>query len=327
MKTFFTLLLFFSTALQSCYARTKEPVYIIYMHGFNAFDRKIVECEAKRVAEAFQGRSIGNYCFSGKYKVIFWADMFQCDEGFKLYESALMDLNNAHNNTNKRIELSMDKQKLNLLNPFLHPSQKGSGPASAYLRNLINGFLFQIFFVKNSEKHRNEIMNRIQTAVDSNSSKFVIIAHSFGAPAAVEFLETRIIGNKNNEKKFAGLITSADLTATFSSVYWAECSKYDPIARIAEFIIKNDKFWICCNHRNDIAASGLPAKLTGYKAQGNGIITSRTTKSKFLSGYTSILRPFAQDNGKIRAHSWLHLMPDDFANEVIKAYDDERLKY
>lgn len=305
----------------------KDCVNIIYLHGFNAFDYPIVEDEAKRVAQAFQGRCMGNYCFSGKYRLIFWADLYDCDEAFKLYESALMSLNNTHNHTNPKIHLSMDQQKFNLFSPLIHPSDRGSGPVSSYLRNLINGFLFQIFFLKTSPYHQNIVMDRIQKAIDTTNCKFVIIAHSFGSAAAVDFLETRIISNPANEQKFAGLITSADLTTTFNANYWAQNKDYDPLKKIAQFIVQKDKFWICYNHRNDIAATGLPKKLTDYKKEhnlkGKGFIVSKTTKSAFLNNYTSFLRPFALDNGKIRAHSWLHLRPYDFADKVIKTYEQE----
>lgn len=320
-------LFFIFCFVPACFADCpKESVSIIYLHGFNAFDKNIVEDEAKRVAEAFQGREMGKYYFSGKYKTIFWADIYKCDEAFKMYESALMSLNNAHNHSNPRIELSMDRQKFNPFSPLLHPSDKGSGPASTYLRNLVNGFLFQMFFLKDSPDHQKIIMDRMQAAIDETGGRYVIIAHSFGAAAAVDFLLKRIIGNPVNEQNFAGLITSADLSTTFNANYLAQNKDSDPIAKIAKFIIENDKFLICYNHRNDVAATGLPERLTNFKAKGNGVIISRATKSQFFSNYTSILRPFAFDNGKIRAHSWLHLRPDDFADKVIKAYEEEHCK-
>lgn len=153
----------------------KDCVNIIYLHGFNAFDYPIVEDEAKRVAQAFQGRCMGNYCFSGKYRVIFWADLYDCDEAFKLYESALMSLNNTHNHTNPKIHLSMDQQKFNLFSPLIHPSDRGSGPVSSYLRNLINGFLFQIFFLKTSPYHQNIVMDRIQKAIDTTMVNLLLL--------------------------------------------------------------------------------------------------------------------------------------------------------
>lgn len=317
----FIIFLFLSLFSNKAHANCRhEPLSILYLHGFNAFDEQIVNDEAHRVAQAFQGKIMGNYCFTGKYKVIFWADIYQCDESYKLYKSAIEELNNTHNHTKIKTELSMDKQKTNLLAPLLHPSDKGSGPVSIYLRNLINSFLYQIFFIKDSPKHRQIILDRIQKAIDETNSKYVIIAHSFGSAAAIDFLEQRVIENTYNHEKFTGLITSADLNTTFNANYWAEESK-DPMKNIAEFLIKNDKFWICINHRNDIAATGLPKKLTEYQTEGRGFIASIVTKSKFLNNYISILRPFDSDNGKIRAHSWIHLRPEEFAKNVIEIYE------
>ena len=308
--------IFFNNALIS-YAKT--PINILYLHGFNAFDEKIVEKEAKRISQSFKNKSIGDYYFTGEYNVILWSDIFKCDDSYKIYSSALEKINNQHNVSKMETELNMEKQKIKIFTPIIHPTNKGSGPISIYVRNLINSFLYQIFFFKNSPKSQKIVLDRIQETIDKTESKFIIIAHSFGATVAIDFIDKRIIGNKSNENKFVGLLTSADLNSTINANYWSDQNK-SSLQKLQKFIIENDKFWICINHRNDIAATGLPSGITQKSNKNKGFIAYETTKSKFLSTYTSFLRPFDADNGKIKAHLWMLIKPKEFAKKVIEIY-------
>ena len=313
----FFILIAFSNDISASFAQT--PLNIIYLHGFNAFDEKVVEKEAKTIAQALKGKTIGDKYFTGQYKAILWSDIFKCDNSYKIYCSSLERINNEHNITKINPELNIEGQKIKIFTPVLHPTNKGAGPIAIYARNLVNSFLYQIFFFKNSPKSQKIVLDRIQKTIDNTNTKFVIIAHSFGATVALDFLDKRIIGNQNNENKFAGLITSADLNATINANYWAEENNMN-LQKLKNFIIENDKFWICINHRNDIAATGLPTELTLNNSKDKGFIAYETTKSKFFNSYTSFIRPFDSDNGKIKAHLWMHIKPKDFAKKVIKIY-------
>lgn len=317
---FIVFLIFITTPLA---VLSKEPVTIIYVHGFNAADKQIVLDEARNVSNAFAGKTMGPYVFSGKHKVVFWADLFDCDKAYKIYRSGLLSINTDNNFSKRKNTTKFENSLFNPCHSFVHPKDKGSGACSVFFRNAINDFLYQIFCIKDSYEKQNIVIERIQNTADSLCEKYIIIGHSFGAVAAVDFIERKVIGNDKNTQKFVGLITSADLNTTFHANIWDKTLKEDNPKNIAKFIIENNKFWICYNHRNDIVATNLPSQLLNIKAKGNGFIISKTTKSIYTNPYSAMLRPFSMENGKVRAHSWLHLRPDDFAKKVIAAYNEK----
>ncbi len=297
-----------------------ESVGIIYIHGFSAFNTEETLRDARVVSEAFSGRKMGKYCFNGQYKTVLWADLYACEECYKLYRSGLLSINEAHNCTKRKSTVKVDGKLLNPLLPALSPCDCGSGNYTVFFRNLINDFLFQIFYMKDSAKRQELVMDRIQKTADELGGKYVIVAHSFGAVGAVDFVERRVMNNPKNSENFVGIITSADVNSTFNACHWADVLKEEN--NFVKYMIENGKFWICYNHRNDVVATNLPEQVLNYKANGDGFIVSETTRSNFIRR----VNPFSGDNGKVRPHLWMLWQPEDFAKKVVAVYEKNTTK-
>lgn len=319
MKRISVVFLFLVFALCTPCARSAEPVDIIYIHGVNAYDTDEVYEEAAGLNKAFAGQMLGeDYYFSGVYKVVIWSDLLKGDLPYEIYSSGLISLNTEYNKSKNKSTTDFDGKLLNPLLPLISVSDSGSGGYAVYLRNLINDFLYQVFIMKDSQEKQEILMERIASAAGALEGKFVIVAHSYGAVAALDFAERHIMNDERLSERFAGMITSADVNSTFNAYKWAEMVASGKGDNFMKYFVENDKFWICYNHRNDMAASNLPDFVLNYKATGNGFIVNGTTKSN----YARRLNPFGFDNGKISAHLWMVRQQKDFVKKVVCLYDE-----
>lgn len=295
-----------------------EPVKIIYVHGVNAYDAQEVYEEAAGLNNAFRGQHLGDdYYFSGEYEVVIWGDLFKKDVEYDIYESGLKSINTKYNNQKIKSTTDFDGKLLNPFLPLYAVKDSGSGGYAVYFRNLINDFLYQVFLLKDSPQKEDIVLNRIQKAVDNTDGKFVLMSHSYGAVVTLDFLESRIMNNPELSAKFAGMITSADVNTTFNAYKWSETFKDKDKKTFVDYIIENRKFWICYNHRNDIAATNLPEIILKYDAKGKGFIVNGTTRAN----YARRLNLFGFDNNMVSAHLWMVRHQKDFAKKVVALYD------
>jgi len=298
-----------------------EPVSIIYVHGVNAFDTQEVYDEANALNEAFRGKKLAeDYYFNGRHEVVIWSDLLNTDKAYSIYQSGLKSLNTANNRSKVKNTTEFDLKLLNPFLPFVLVNDSGSGGWSAYTRNVVNDFLYQVAAIENSAEKRAILRARIQSAVDKTNGKYVILAHSYGSVAALDYIEKFVMTGEKNSDKFAGLITSADMNTTLNAEHWAEILCDKTCRNVFEYFIEEGKFWICYNHRNDIAAINLPPEIIN-NTPGSGFVVSETTKSNYLRRQN----PFGYDNGKISAHLWMVRQQKDFAKKVVDSYNKNKL--
>lgn len=298
-----------------------EPVSIIYIHGVNAYDTQEVYDEADGLNNAFRGQRLSDdYYFSGKMEVVIWSDLLCNDAAYILYQNGLRDLNTAHNKSKTKDTTEFDEKLLNPFLPVILTKDSGSGGWAVYIRNVINDFLYQVYIINEDKTKQEILLDRIDNATEKIGGKYVIIGHSYGSVVALDYVKKRLIPKLNKDSRFVGLITSADMNTTVNAKYFADIMSKKTKVNVFEYIVKNGKFWICYNHRNDIAAINLPDVNINYSGKNKGFIVSETTKSSYITR----LNPFSFDNGKISAHLWMVRRQKDFAKKVVSAYDKKR---
>lgn len=312
-----------------------EKVTFIYIHGIDEPDIKVFERETDGQHRYFKGKRLGEYIIADDFRRVFWGDLPITELPFKLHSEGLKSMNMDHNvwkvkdTTNPKISL--------ILNPFYRIfliGDMGSKSNAVFFRNFINNYVYQLVWTSHDVIREQKIYNLIQKQINTVDGKYVLVGHSLGSAIALRFVMDRIIMDKNdpkyNEKtcqNFVGLITGGDVNNTFQAIRWSRDVCIDNYENnnknLIKYFVKNGKFWISYNHRNDLFATKLPPELSYHNWEGPGFITSEVKKAYPFEGIVSFVTFWDKSNGIFLSHLYMLDKPKSFANNVLKVYNKE----